>query len=96
MIASMQSIPENCAPYKRTPTFDEVSVPKGLLKSHRTKAGTWGRIVVLEGKLLYRILQPELEERLLDPSRSGVVEPGIPHEVEPLGRVRFYVEFYRP
>jgi hypothetical protein len=31
----------------------------------------------------------------LSPDRAGVVMPEVVHHVEPIGRVRFYVEFYR-
>ena len=89
----MKNLPENVKEYKRTPTFSEDTVPKGLLRSHTTKAGTWGRIVIEEGKLLYRILEPVLEEIELSSDKYGVVEPQIPHEVEPLGQVKFHVEF---
>ena len=91
----MKTLPENYLPYKRTPEFTETSVPDGLLRSHTTKEGVWGKIVVLEGLLLYRVLEPAIEENLLDPTRFGVVEPTVRHEVEPRGAVRFYVEFYR-
>jgi len=91
----MERLPDACLPYKRTPEFTETSIPDGLLRSHTTKAGVWGRIVVLEGQLLYRILEPAVEEILLDPSRFGVVAPTVRHEVEPRGAVRFYVEFHR-
>lgn len=89
----MKSLPENAKEYKRTPSFTEDTIPKGILRSHTTKAGTWGKIVVEEGKLLYRILEPELEEIELTPEKYGVVEPQVPHEVEPLGKVKFHVEF---
>ncbi|MGD9730359.1 MAG: DUF1971 domain-containing protein [Nitrospiraceae bacterium] len=91
----MKALPTSAAPYKRTPTFTEQTVPPGLLKEHTTKEGAWGRIVVLEGELMYRILKPQLEEILLSPDRCGIVEPQVPHEVEPLGTVQFYVEFLR-
>lgn len=51
--------------------------------------------MVLEGRLLYRILQPSAEALILDTDHPGIVEPEIEHEVEPMGKVRFYVEFYR-
>ena len=35
------------------------------------------------------------QEHLLSPKRIGVVEPEVPHEVEPVGAVRFFVEFLR-
>ena len=91
----MQSIPTHCIPYKQTPVFTETTVPGGLLKAHQTKAGTWGKIVVLEGQLLYRILEPTIEEILLDPEHYGVVEPEVLHEVLPKGKVSFYVNFHR-
>lgn len=90
----MKTLPSSFAPYKRTPLFTEQTIPKGLTKAHKTKAGTWGKIVILKGQLLYRILEPQLEEVLLSESYHGVVEPAVPHEVEPLGEVEFFVEFY--
>lgn len=50
---------------------------------------------MLEGSLLYRILQSPVEELRLDSDNPGVVEPEVEHEVQPLGKVRFYVQFYR-
>ena len=91
----MNSLPNNVASYKQTPEFDETSIPKGLLKSHQTKEGVWGKIIVLEGQLKYRINEPEEEIIILNEGISGVIEPTVFHEVEPIGSVKFYVEFYR-
>jgi tellurite resistance-related uncharacterized protein len=90
---NMKQLPENVTAYKQTPEFDENSVPKGLLNAHQTKEGVWGKIVILEGVLQYTISEPE-EVILLDVNRFGVVEPTVLHQVKPLGKVRFYVEFY--
>ena len=43
----------------------------------------------------YRINNAQQETVVLDRNRHGVVEPGVYHEVKPLGPVRFYVEFYK-
>jgi len=91
----MKALPPNVVAYKRTPEFTEHSVPNALLGSHTTKVGVWGLIVILEGSLIYRILEPQVEEVLLTPRSKGVVEPAVPHQVAPVDRVRFYVEFYR-
>lgn len=91
----MKILPKNVFPYKRTPEFDEVTVPNGLLKAHQTKAGVWGKIVILEGKLQYTISEPEIENLTLTKDNYGVVEPTVFHQVKPLGKVRFYVEFYK-
>ncbi len=89
------ALPPGCEATRSTPVFTEATVPPGLLRSHRTAPGTWGLIRVLEGRLLYRVLDPP-SERVLDPSGApGLVEPGVPHEVAPLGPVRFQVEFHR-
>lgn len=89
----MKPLPVNVTHYKQTPEFDEITVPKGLLNAHQTKEGVWGKIVILEGQLQYKINEPE-EILLLDVNKYGVVEPTVLHEVKPLGKVRFYVEFY--
>ena len=91
----MKSLPPTVEAYRRTPEFTEESIPDGLRKAHRTKRGVWGRIVVLEGRLLYRIVQPPPSEFTLDANNPGVIEPEVEHEVEPQERVRFFVEFYR-
>ncbi|MEZ5293252.1 MAG: DUF1971 domain-containing protein [Vicinamibacterales bacterium] len=91
----MTTMPDGAVAFRRSPTFTETTVPPGLLRHHTTAPGTWARIVVVEGRLVYRILAPELQEVELTPARHGVVEPGVPHEVRPDGPVTFYVEFCR-
>jgi tellurite resistance-related uncharacterized protein len=86
-------LPPDVVAYRRTPVFTETTVPAGLLRRHRTKAGTWALILVLEGRLRFRRLDPLVESEL-DPAHLGIVAPEEPHEVEPLGRVRFFVEFH--
>lgn len=82
-------------PYKRTPEFTQESIPAGLQSGHNTKAGTWAKIVVLEGSLHYRILSDPPEDNILSPEFPGIVEERVKHEVKPMGAVRFFVEFYR-
>jgi len=81
------------APYKSTPVFDEVTLPARMQREHRTKAGAWGVIRVLEGRLRYQVLDPG-SEAILEPDRPGLILPEQPHLVEPLGPVRLQVEFY--
>lgn len=90
----MKTIPDNFESYSRTPDFSEESVPKGLLRGHQTKEGAWAKIEVLQGQLLYRILEPEVEEVMLSPGTPGFIEPAVLHEVVPQGQVSFFVEFY--
>ncbi|TNF02994.1 MAG: DUF1971 domain-containing protein [Deltaproteobacteria bacterium] len=91
----MKNLPENVTPYKKTATFNQETVPAGLLKAHTTKAGTWGKINIISGRLLY-VIETEPQESIeLFPSKYGVVEPEVPHHVKPLGEVEFFVEFYK-
>lgn len=92
------TLPDNARPYRRTDVFTEESVPPGLRKAHTTKEGAWALIHVLEGRLAYRIEDPRrlASKAILTPETPpGVIEPTILHRVEPLGQVRFYVEFHR-
>jgi tellurite resistance-related uncharacterized protein len=90
-----RELPSGWVAYRRTPIFDESSVPKALLARHGTRAGIWARIHVLEGRLRYRLHEPFDEEQVLEPQLPGVILPGVEHDVTPLGAVRFYVEFHR-
>ena len=90
----MKTLPHGVSRYSRSPEFSEDSVPEKLRSSHRTNEKTWAKIVILEGALRYRILEPEVWETDLTPERPGIVEPGVAHEVEAVGKVRFFVEFY--
>jgi tellurite resistance-related uncharacterized protein len=86
----MMELPPGVVEYRRTPTFTEHTVPAGLLKSHTTKAGVWGRIVVEEGALWLRV---DGETLRLVPGVVGIALPEQEHEVAPDGAVRFHVEF---
>ncbi len=90
----MKGLPKGFSPYRRTPAFDENSVPAGLLKDHQTKAGVWGVIEVTSGRLRYTI-SASGEEVELHAGLKGIVEPEVLHYVTPRGAVEFSVEFWR-
>ena len=87
------TLPPGFKAYRRTPVFTEATIPAGLRRQHSTKPGVWALITVLEGRLRLRRLAGGGETDL-EPSAPGVIEPEELHEVEPLGAVRFFVEFY--
>ena len=91
----MKTLPSEVTFISKTSEFDETTIPKKLLKSHQTKEEVWGKIVILQGQLKYTINESKKEIIMLNENNPGVIQPTILHEVEPLGEVRFYVEFYR-
>lgn len=88
-----EGLPAGLEAYRRTPIFTEATIPAALRHRHSTKAGVWALITVVEGRLRLRRLNTGAETDL-DPSAPGIIAPGEPHEVEPLGSVRFFVEFH--
>lgn len=84
---------EGLTAYKRTPVFDQDSIPAGLRREHRTRPGVWALIHVLKGKLLHRRDGPSGTQVLMS-AQPGVVHPEEPHDVQPMGPVSFFVEFH--
>ena len=93
-LCDMPVLPANVSVYKQTDEFTEQTIPAGLLKDHTTKAGVWGRIVVSAGQLEYSFGEPR-RSFVLEREHPGIVKPGVPHQVRPLGAVSFHVEFLR-
>jgi len=80
-------------PYRSTPVFDENSLPAALRGRHSTKAGVWGVVRVIEGRVRLTFLEPPSQVEL-DPDKPGIVLPEQPHFVEPIGPMRMRVDFY--
>ena len=79
-------------PYKTTSVFDAETLPPALRREHSTKAGVWGVIRVLEGRL--RLAFGDGRDIVLDPQTPGLIQPQQVHFIEPLGPIRMQVEFY--
>ncbi len=88
-------LPEGVVGYRRTKTFDEHSVPAGLLGTHRTKEGVWGRLWVEQGRLWLDFSAPLDEEVEVVPDAPAAIPAALPHRVRLVGPVRFHVEFLR-
>ena len=94
-LCRMPRLPVAASEYKRTPIFDATTTPAGLRKSHTTKAGVWGEIVVLAGRVLYVIESEEDASFVLRPGVPGAIAPEAPHHVVPYDDARFCVRFLR-
>jgi len=100
VLCDRAEMPDGHAPYQRTKSFDEETVPKALTANHTTKRGVWALIHVERGALEYSIVDgssPGGDERveLLEPGKPGLIVSEVEHRVKPLGDVSFYVEFWR-
>ena len=51
-------------------------------------------IHVVSGELVYTVPTAQTEE-ILSPGRTGLVRPTVPHHIELLGEVSFYIEFWK-
>lgn len=76
-----------------TETFDEGTVPRGLLRAHRVAPGTWGRLVVASGCLCF-VWEDDGSVVELVAGDDQVIPPDTPHRVDITESVRFNVEFY--
>lgn len=89
-------LPDDVQVVRVTDTWDEATMPAGLRRAHRVATGTWGRLRVDAGELRFRArTQPPLDV-VVDAHAGQAIPPGVEHEVEPCGPVRFFVEFLRP
>ncbi len=80
-------------PYKITPPFTEETLPEALRREHSTKAGAWGLIRMLEGRVRLHFADNGTSEELT-PERPGVVAPQRVHWVETMGPMRMRIEFH--
>jgi tellurite methyltransferase len=87
-------LPEGLRWVRTGAAWDERTMPAGLRRAHCVGAGTWGRIVVHAGRLRFvAATTPAIDVELKAGSKQAI-PPEILHEVEPLGAVRFSVEFF--
>jgi len=89
-------IPVNLQSYKKTPVFDQNSVPKGLQKEHATASGVWALLHVHTGSLSYCFTHDaEAMSCEVTPDRPRVIVAEQVHHVDIIGPVSFQLEFFR-
>ncbi|MBN6080373.1 SAM-dependent methyltransferase TehB [Aggregatibacter actinomycetemcomitans] len=85
--------------YKKMPAWTKDTLPKMFQEKHNTKAGTWGKITVLKGKLKFYVLTEDgnvVSEHIFTPQdETPFVEPQLWHRVEALSDdLECFLEFY--
>jgi hemoglobin len=80
-------------PYRSTPIFTNVTLPKALRRAHSTKADVWGKLKVLKGTILY-VIEETGECQMVQAPGTVVILPQQLHSVEPQGDMEMQVDFY--
>jgi tellurite methyltransferase len=86
-------LPDGLTLGRASPEWNEHTIPAGLLRDHRIAAGSWGQLIVRNGRLRFTLrTTPELE-LIVGPDATQAIPPEIEHVVHPLGPVRFSIHF---
>lgn len=88
-------LPDNVVAYGRTPDFSPENLPEALKSGHATKAGVWGLLHVLEGRLFYTLEPPHTGQMVVTEGETAPIPPEIPHRVAFTETGRFFVKFYK-
>jgi tellurite resistance-related uncharacterized protein len=86
-------LPRRIAASRPGPVWDGASMPSALRRAHRLRDGLWGRIAVEAGALRYGSGHPPVDVSL-GSGETWAIPPGVDHAVEPLGDVRFRIDFF--
>jgi tellurite resistance-related uncharacterized protein len=77
----------------RSVEWDEATLPAGLRRAHRLGTGTWGRITIRAGSLVFHAQTDPPIEVELEEGSTRVIPPGVEHDVDPVGPVRLTLDF---
>lgn len=82
--------------YRMVGPFGPDSLPDGLRRTHRLKAGTWGRLTVHSGEIMFHWDDDSGEApATLRPGEPAMVPPERPHHLEEVGDFSLSIEFQR-
>ena len=92
-------MPEKLIAYKRMPLWTKDTMPEAVQRKHNTKVGTWGKIIVLKGRLKFVELTEDGEDVASHVFEAGadnpMAQPQAWHRVEALtDDVEWFLEFY--
>lgn len=89
------ALPDGLEYVRTTDTFDNDTVPKGLLRAHRVAANVWGRLVVHTGSVGFVFEDSADRQITVGAGETQVIPPQRRHHVVLDGPATFAVEFYR-
>jgi tellurite methyltransferase len=88
-------LPEGLVLDRRTPSWDERSLPAGLRRDHRLAEGTWAILAVESGRARFTARTEPPLDRTLRTGDTQPIPPAVVHQVSPLGHVRLHLDFSR-
>ena len=86
--------PDHLVITKRTTEINEKSIPEYFMNDYVLETGTWGKIVVLQGELGYKVNVPFKLSSQIMTGEYGIIVPDTKCFIIPFGDVRFFIEFY--
>ena len=88
-------LPNGLDHVRTTDTFDNTTVPAGLLRAHRVADGVWGNLVVHTGTVTF-VFDDEPDQPIAARAGDAVaIPPARQHHLELDGPATFAVEFHR-
>ncbi len=88
-------LPGDVVYVRTTNTFDNDTVPAGLLRAHQVADNVWGRLVVHSGTVGFVFEDAPDEPQVINAGGSIVIPPQRHHHVVLDGPATFAVEFFR-
>lgn len=86
-------LPSDLHVVRTTAVWNEQTMPAALRRAHRVANGAWGRLRVQEGELRFRAKTRPGIDVIVRAGEVQAIPPDVEHAVEPLGPVRFFLEF---
>lgn len=96
VLCDRTEIPDGLVVVRTTATWDEHSMPDALRRAHRVASGRWARLRVTDGRLRFVAQTTPVTDVILGDGQSQGIPPDVEHLVEPLGPVRFSIDFLAP
>ena len=93
-LCDRSEMPDGLTPIGTSNVWDEVTMPAGLRNAHRVALGRWGLIKVDEGCLRYNAQTTPPMQVVLTTGMTQSIPPAVLHGVEPVGHVKFSIEWY--
>ena len=89
-------LPDELTLVETSPVYQRETIPDEMTSDYLLDEGKWAKVIVKKGLLQFLVHVDPTVAFILDDQLSGVVQPGVKHDIKPaMGDVEFYLEFYQ-